>query len=71
LLFATTYPARVEAIVLYEAFVGYGGVPDHTFVFTSKEGEAAEAEWAKVVKCKSGLYPGKLVRQPPPAALAR
>ena len=27
LLFAATYPARVEAIVLYETFVCYGGVP--------------------------------------------
>ncbi len=27
LLFAATYPSRVEAIVLYETFVRYGGVP--------------------------------------------
>src|SRR5215217_1960815 len=27
LLFAATYPTRVEAIVLYETFVKYGGVP--------------------------------------------
>jgi pimeloyl-ACP methyl ester carboxylesterase/class 3 adenylate cyclase len=27
LLFAATYPARVESIVLYETFVRYGGVP--------------------------------------------
>src|SRR5262249_34532349 len=27
LLFGATYPARVEAIVLYETFVCYGGVP--------------------------------------------
>ena len=27
LLFAATYPARVEAMVLYETFVCYGGVP--------------------------------------------
>ena len=33
LLFAATYPARVEAIVLYETFVRYGGVPGHTFVW--------------------------------------
>jgi pimeloyl-ACP methyl ester carboxylesterase len=33
LLFAATYPARVEAMVLYETFVRYGGVPGHTFVW--------------------------------------
>lgn len=30
LLFAATYPARVEAIVLYETFVLYGGIPGQT-----------------------------------------
>jgi pimeloyl-ACP methyl ester carboxylesterase len=33
LLFAATYPARVESIVLYETFVRYGGVPGHTDVW--------------------------------------
>jgi pimeloyl-ACP methyl ester carboxylesterase len=33
LLFAATYPDRVEAIVLYETFVRYGGVPGHTWVW--------------------------------------
>jgi pimeloyl-ACP methyl ester carboxylesterase len=33
LLFAATYPARVESIVLYETFVCYGGVPGHTDVW--------------------------------------
>ena len=35
LMFAATYPARVEAIVLYETFVCYGGVPGHTDVWES------------------------------------
>lgn len=30
LLFAATYPSRVEAVVLYETFVCYGGVPGET-----------------------------------------
>ena len=34
LLFAATHPARVEAIVLYETFVRYGGVPGHTPVWS-------------------------------------
>ncbi len=34
--------------------------------YTSKEGAAAEAEWAKVLSCKSGLYLGTRVRQPAP-----
>ena len=33
LLFAATYPDRVESIVLYETFVRYGGVPGHTWVW--------------------------------------
>ncbi|MCZ6869977.1 MAG: adenylate/guanylate cyclase domain-containing protein [Gammaproteobacteria bacterium] len=33
LLFAATYPDRVESIVLYETFVSYGGVPGHTLVW--------------------------------------
>jgi len=33
LLFAATYPERVEAIVLYETFARYGGVPGHTWVW--------------------------------------
>lgn len=33
LLFAATYPNRVDAIVLYETFVRYGGVPGHTMVW--------------------------------------
>ena len=33
LLFAATYPNRVDAIVLYETFVCYGGVPGHTDVW--------------------------------------
>jgi class 3 adenylate cyclase len=33
LLFAATHPTRVEAVVLYETFVRYGGVPGHTFVW--------------------------------------
>ncbi len=33
LLFAATYPARVDSIVLYETFVCYGGVPGHTDVW--------------------------------------
>jgi pimeloyl-ACP methyl ester carboxylesterase/class 3 adenylate cyclase len=32
LLFAATYPERVDAIILYETFVRYGGVPGHTHV---------------------------------------
>jgi hypothetical protein len=36
--------------------------------WTSKEGAASEAEFGKVVKCKSGLYAGSLVREPAPAA---
>ncbi len=35
LLFAATHPARVEAIILYETFVCYGGVPGHTMVWAS------------------------------------
>lgn len=35
--------------------------------YGSKEGAAADAEWAKVIKCKSGLYVGTRVRQPAPA----
>jgi hypothetical protein len=35
LLFAATYPARVEAIVLYETFVRYGGVPGYTPVWAT------------------------------------
>jgi len=34
LLFAATHPARVEALVLYETFVRYGGVPGHTPVWS-------------------------------------
>ena len=30
LLFAATHPARVEALVLYETFVTYGGIPGQT-----------------------------------------
>lgn len=37
LLFAATYPARVESVVLYETFVRYGGVPGH---FTMWEPDA-------------------------------
>ena len=37
LLFAATYPARVDAIVLYETFVCYGGVPGHTDVWEPDE----------------------------------
>jgi len=33
LLFAATYPARVDALVLYETFVRYGGVPGHTMMW--------------------------------------
>ncbi len=33
LLFAATYPERVEAIVLYETFAKYGGIPGHTWVW--------------------------------------
>jgi class 3 adenylate cyclase len=33
LLFAATYPERVESIVLYETFARYGGVPGHTWVW--------------------------------------
>ena len=33
LLFAATYPSRVERLVLYETFVRYGGVPGHTPVW--------------------------------------
>jgi len=36
----------------------------NSMYWTSKEAAAAEAEWAKVLKCKSGLYAGKRVRQP-------
>jgi pimeloyl-ACP methyl ester carboxylesterase/class 3 adenylate cyclase len=35
LLFAAAYPARVEAIVLYETFVRYGGVPGYTPVWAT------------------------------------
>lgn len=37
LLYAATYPARVESLVLYETFVRYGGVPGH---FTMWEPDA-------------------------------
>ena len=33
LLFAATYPTRVDGIVLYETFVRYGGVPGHTEIW--------------------------------------
>jgi pimeloyl-ACP methyl ester carboxylesterase len=33
LLFAATYPDRVEGLVLYETFVRYGGVPGDTLVW--------------------------------------
>jgi len=36
----------------------------NSMYFTSKEGMAADAEFAKVMKCKSGLYAAKRVRQP-------
>ena len=33
LLFAATYPARVDGVVLYETFARYGGIPGHTIVW--------------------------------------
>ena len=35
LLFAATYPAKVEALVLYETFVRYGGMSGHTLVWAT------------------------------------
>jgi pimeloyl-ACP methyl ester carboxylesterase len=32
MVFAATYPARVDALVLYETFVCYGGIPGHTIL---------------------------------------
>ena len=45
LLFAATYPDRVEAIVLYETFVRYGGVPGHTWVWQTDAHKEFTERW--------------------------
>lgn len=45
LLFAATYPDRVEGIVLYETFVRYGGVPGHTWVWEADAHKRFTEQW--------------------------
>jgi pimeloyl-ACP methyl ester carboxylesterase len=45
LLFAATYPERVEAIVLYETFVRYGGVPGHTWIWQPDVHQRFTEQW--------------------------
>jgi pimeloyl-ACP methyl ester carboxylesterase len=45
LLFAATYPQRVNALVLYETFVRYGGVPGHTYVWEADAHKAFTEAW--------------------------
>jgi pimeloyl-ACP methyl ester carboxylesterase/class 3 adenylate cyclase len=42
LMFAATYPSRVEAVVLYETFACYGGVPGELESHTGDEPDAHE-----------------------------
>jgi class 3 adenylate cyclase/pimeloyl-ACP methyl ester carboxylesterase len=45
LLFAATYPERVESIVLYETFARYGGVPGHTQIWQPDAHKAFTERW--------------------------
>jgi len=48
LLYAATYPDRVESIILYETFARYGGVPGRTWIWERDAHQAFTEAWVPI-----------------------
>ncbi len=45
MLYAATYPERVDSLILYETFVCYGGIPGHTHVWDPEAHKKFTENW--------------------------